>query len=122
MQSLMELVNMPEEENVVMEAIRDPKDILRLSLDVSGTHVMQKILAAIKEENRPNINKIIINNLERLVLDSNGVCVVKKFINGNENPEIRKIILNKIEANCLEILQSPFGNYIIQHLFEVIII
>jgi hypothetical protein len=119
MQSLMELVNMPEEESVVMEAVKETKDIIRLSLDVSGTHVMQKILAAIKEENRPNINNIVLNNLERLVLDSNGVCVIKKFINSNENEGLKKIILQKIENNCLEILQNPFGNYIIQHIFEV---
>jgi len=32
MQSLMELMNMPEEESLVMEAIKDAKDIIRLSL------------------------------------------------------------------------------------------
>ena len=90
MQSLMELVNMPEEENVVKEAIKDSKDILRLSLvtiiltfkDVNGTHVMQKIIFAIKEENRSAINEILLENIERLVLDSNGVCVV--IINNNK--------------------------------------
>ena len=35
MQSLMELVNMPEEENVVKEAIKDPNDILQLSLVIN---------------------------------------------------------------------------------------
>jgi len=32
MQSIMELVNMPDEENAVKEAISDPKDVIRLSL------------------------------------------------------------------------------------------
>jgi hypothetical protein len=32
MQSLMELVNMPDEEKIVLEAIKDPKDVIRLSL------------------------------------------------------------------------------------------
>ncbi len=32
MQSLMELMNMPEEENLVKEAIKDSRDIIRLSL------------------------------------------------------------------------------------------
>lgn len=81
---------MPEEENVVKEAIKDSKDILRLSLvtiiltfkDVNGTHVMQKIIFAIKEENRSAINEILLENIERLVLDSNGVCVV--IINNNK--------------------------------------
>ena len=32
MQSLMELMNMPEEENVVKEIVKETKDVLRLSL------------------------------------------------------------------------------------------
>ena len=76
MQSLMELMNMPEEEEIVKEAILDPKDILRLCMDISGTHVIQKIIFGIKENNREHMNETILNNLEKLVLDSNGVCVV----------------------------------------------
>jgi len=37
---------------------------------------MQKILSAIKEENREEVNFIILENLDKLVLDNNGVCVV----------------------------------------------
>jgi hypothetical protein len=76
MQSLMELMNMPDEEEIVKASLADPKDIIRLSTDVSGTHVIQKILVGIKEENRGDINETILSNLEKLVLDSNGVCVV----------------------------------------------
>jgi len=42
---------------------------------------MQKILASIKEDNRENINIIILDNLDKLVLDNNGVCVVIYFYN-----------------------------------------
>lgn len=32
MQSLMELVNMPEEEEIVKEAIKEPRELMKLSL------------------------------------------------------------------------------------------
>lgn len=54
-----------------------------------------------------------------LSLDSNGICVVKKLINSNKDEIIKQRILNEIRVNCLEIVQSPFGNYAIQHIFEV---
>lgn len=41
------------------------------------------------------------------------------MINGNVDTSIKSIIIDKINTNCLEILQNPFGNYIIQHIFDV---
>jgi hypothetical protein len=58
--------------------------------------------------------------LLKLVLDANGICIAKSFIAGNSSVEIRKKTLDAIIANCLEILQNPFGNYVIQEVFEVI--
>lgn len=44
---------------------------------------------------------------------------MKKLINSNKGEEIKFRILDEIKNNCLEIVQSPFGNYAIQHIFEV---
>ncbi len=43
---------------------------------------------------------------------------IKKFINGNKDLAIRKNFLDLIENNSLEIIQNPFGNYIIQHILD----
>lgn len=51
-------------------------------------------------------------------MDSNGICVLKKFVKGNENIELRKLFLSGILANALEVIQNPFGNYIIQYIFD----
>lgn len=40
------------------------------------------------------------------------------MINGNKDLNIRNRILGMIQKNCLEIIQNPFGNYIIQHILE----
>ena len=65
---------MPTEEDLVKKAVLN--DILKISYDINGTHVVQKVLSCIKETNREEINEIILNNLESLVTDSNGICVV----------------------------------------------
>jgi citrate lyase gamma subunit len=115
----MELINIPEEVSIVKESIKDSSDIIKLSIDPNGTHVLQKIISSVKEEKRHEINQTVLDNIDRLVLDPNGVCVVKKFVIGNTDDSLKKVVIDKIEKNCLEIIQSPYGNYIIQHIFEV---
>lgn len=79
---------------------------------------MQKILSTISEDQRPDINEVIMNSLPQLFNDSNGICVIKKFINANKDLIMRKSLLSYIQSNCLEIIQSPFGNYVIQHILD----
>lgn len=73
----------------------------------------------ISEERREFLNKLILENLKNLALDCNGICVVKKLVNTNKSDLIKSKIIEEIYNNCLEIVQSPFGNYAIQHLLEV---
>ena len=68
---------MPGEEELVKEAIHD--SILTLSYDINGTHVIQKILSSIDENNREHINKTLLSNFDKLIYDSNGICVVIFF-------------------------------------------
>lgn len=51
-------------------------------------------------------------------MHSNGICLVKKFIGNNHLKENKSRIIQIISDNCLEISQNPFGNYVIQYLFE----
>ena len=62
------------EEDLVKKAVTE--GLLKISYDINGTHVIQKVLSCIKETNREDINEIILTNLENLVTDSNGICVV----------------------------------------------
>ncbi len=45
---------------------------------------------------------------------------IKKLINTNKCDKSKNLIFEKIKVNCLEIIQSPFGNYAIQYIIEVI--
>jgi hypothetical protein len=59
-----------------------------------------------------------LTNIKSLALDTNGICVLKQFINNNKNIVIRIEILNELVNNTLEIVQSPFGNYAIQYAIQ----
>jgi len=112
----MEIINTKEEEQIIKVAIQN--DILTLSYDANGTHVLQKIIAIVDEKDREYINNILLDKILKLIYDANGICVIKKLIHGNKDQLIKQKILSIIEKNCLEIIQNPFGNYIIQHILD----
>jgi hypothetical protein len=116
LQSLIEIVNMPGEEELLKVSVES--NLLKLSIDVNGTHVVQKIISCITEDSREKINEIILDNFNSLVYDPNGICVLKKIINGAESIKLKQRVISKIMNNPLEIIQNPFGNYIVQHIFE----
>ena len=74
---MIEIINMPGEEDLVKESVQ--KYLLLLSCDINGTHVIQKVLSCIDEANRETINKIILTNINKLIFDSNGICVVRSY-------------------------------------------
>ena len=49
-QTMVDLVNLPEEEDFIRKALRG--NIVRLSLDSQGTHVVQKVIICFGEEKR----------------------------------------------------------------------
>ena len=117
LQSLLEIINLSEEENIFLNAVK--ACALEMSYDSNATHVIQKILVCVSEEKRDFLNKIIRENLKSLCLDCNGICVFKKFVNNTKSDLIKNKVLEIINSSCLEIVQSPFGNYAVQHLIEV---
>lgn len=67
MQCLIEMVNMPEEEEELKMGITN--HIIDLAFDANGTHVLQKVLLCMKEENIDFIFDPILKNLIELSMD-----------------------------------------------------
>ncbi len=44
---------------------------------------------------------------------------IKKLVAGNKDLSIRRDIINKLTEDCIEIIQNPFGNYIIQYTLDL---
>ena len=90
-----------------------------MSFHNNATHVIQKIIVCIDHEKRQFLNDVLRANLKALCLNSNGICVVKKLINQSKSDDMKTKMSAAFSEDCLEIVQSPFGNYAIQHVFEV---
>ena len=104
------------QEQIVLSAIKEKE--IEMAYDNNATHVLQKIITTIPEERREELSKVIINNIRNLCFNSNGICLVKKMIKETKNVNNIEKITNIIKDNCLEISQDPYGNYVIQYLFE----
>ena len=107
-----------EEKKIIIEYISSHE--LELAFDPEGTHVLQKIITCFPENERQNLNNILLipENLNALCQDSKGIGVMKKLILNTINKNNRMNIINGLNKNCIEISQNPFGNYIIQYIFE----
>jgi len=117
MQCLIEMINMPDEEEELKQGIKD--QIIDLAFDANGTHVLQKVLLCMKEENIDFIFDPVIENFIDLSMDQNGLCVIKKIISKVEGHE-RRIRIGKIlSENVVSLVQSPYGNYAVQQALDV---
>lgn len=67
MQCLIEMINMPEEEEELKSGIREY--VVDLAFDPNGTHVLQKVLLCMKEENIDFIFDPVYDNLIDLSMD-----------------------------------------------------
>ena len=117
LQTLMEIINMKEEKKLVLSYILGNESAL--SLDSKGTHVLQKYISNTVDEEREQLNKNIINLIDKFIVDPFGVCVLIKLVKHTEDKSISKRIANYITENDpLSFIQHPYANYAVQILIN----
>ena len=115
-QCIIEKLNTEEEFDLVFNSVKN--NLMKLSFDVYGTHVLEKIISTFNyEKHLIHISKFIIDNFISLVNNSNGLCIVKKEIiieykrkNGDNFKKLKQLLID----NSLLLIQNPFGNYALQ--------
>ena len=117
LQTLLDKVNNFELRNIIIKSIENKE--LEMAFNSNATYVLQKIIGIIPDNERLNMNEIIINNLINLALDSDCVFIVEKFISSITIKENKNRIKYIICKNCIQLATSPFGNYLIQYLFQI---
>ena len=115
LQSLMEIINMPEEKKLILKYILGNETVL--SFDVKGTHILQKYICNTKDEDRYELNINIINLIDKLIVDISGVCVLIKLIKHTKDKIILEKVAKYITTNePLFFIQHPYANYAVQSL------
>ncbi len=91
LQSLIEIINLNKNEKLIKEVLIE-ENIIKLSFNNNGTHILQKIISCFDEENRIKINKCVLGNFSKLCMNANGICVVINYEINKFNFIINNII------------------------------
>ena len=117
LQSLIEIINMPEEKKLVLKYILNNES--ELALDSKGTHVLQKFISCTKDEERNELNQNLINLIDKLIINPFGVCVLIQLIKHSKDKNIAKKLANYItNGDPLSFIQHPYANYAVQSLIS----
>ena len=116
LQYLIELINMPEEKNIVLNYIINNE--LELSIDKRGTNVLKKFIISTKNEERNKLDENILNIIDKLIINQYGAIILICLIKNSKNKDlIHKTIVEYISNNKpLFYIQHPYSNYVIQAL------
>lgn len=116
LQTLLDYITTTNQEQIILSSIKTKE--LQMAYDINATHVLQKIINRIPEEQRLNLNEVILLNIKQLSLNKKGVCLIKEFISSNTTNINKQRVISALKENCLELAQDPFGNYAIQHILN----
>lgn len=117
LQSLIEIVNLSQERDILVQCIEGNE--VALSLDSMGTHVIQKFISCTSEDQRETINNNLLDHISELINDSFGVCVMIKLMKHTTSFHLKERISIYISKNnALSFIQGPFSNYVVQNLFN----
>ena len=117
LQSLIEIINMPQEKQIILNYILGNESLL--ALDSKGTHVLQKFISCTKDEERKELNTNLINLIDKLIIDPFGVCVLIQLVKHTNDKSISQKIANYItKGGPLSFIQHPYANYAVQILIS----
>eukprot|EP00928_Gymnodinium_smaydae_P095920 TRINITY_DN8353_c0_g1_i1.p1 TRINITY_DN8353_c0_g1~~TRINITY_DN8353_c0_g1_i1.p1 ORF type:complete len:1111 (+),score=187.30 TRINITY_DN8353_c0_g1_i1:109-3441(+) len=128
LQALIGLLATQQEQEILMNAIQN--DVLDLCMDANGTHVVQRMLFCFPSPCTDAIYYLVQQSLVEVAHHPYGLCVLKKCISQakaeNEHCPAsvaaalrhREMLLMGLSQHALDLVQSPYGNYAIQHALE----
>ena len=118
-QTLIEYLKTKKEKEMILNYIKNFE--IELSLNQNGTHVLKKIINKINENEREDLtlNLLKETNIKILCMDSKGICIIRQLIKIIKNEKYKNLLIDGIFINCKIIAENPFGNYVIQCIFEI---
>ncbi|EEB08931.2 RNA-binding protein [Schizosaccharomyces japonicus yFS275] len=92
--------------------------VAKLSCDLNGNHVIQKCLHKFSSEKLQFIFTAMEENIVEIATHRHGCCVLQRSLDraGEEN---KRRLAFKVIANALALVQDPFGNYVVQYVFDL---
>ncbi|PKI61345.1 hypothetical protein CRG98_018247 [Punica granatum] len=92
--------------------------IVILMKNTNGNHVAQRCLQHLMPEYSQFLFDAAAAYCVELATDRHGCCVLQKCLNYAGGKQRRRLI-QEITSNALVLSQDPFGNYVVQFIFEL---
>jgi len=115
-QNIIENLHSRNEKLILLNSIK--LNLLKLSLDIYATHVIEKILITFEFEYLIEIYNFIMENIIFLSNHVNGLCIVKQTLFLQNKKEYYYIIKQKLKERSFELIENPYGNYALQIVIE----
>lgn len=117
LQALIGLLTTAEEQHLLMLAVK--AHVKELCMDPNGTHVVQRLLCCFSPPYTDLVYLSVVEHLVEVAHHPYGLCVLKKCISqAKSTPQHLDMLLRRLAQHALDLVQSPYGNYAIQHALD----
>ncbi|GKV30276.1 hypothetical protein SLEP1_g39103 [Rubroshorea leprosula] len=115
-QKVIETLKTPEQYSMVVSSLKP--GIVTLIKNMNGNHVAQRCLQYLM----PNYSEFLFEaataKCVELATDRHGCCVLQKCLSYSDEDQRNRLVF-QITSNALILSQDPFGNYVVQYVFEL---
>jgi hypothetical protein len=115
LQKMIEYVNTPEQVETVIGALSS--EVVRMIQDLNGNHVIQKCLNHLSNTDAQFIFDAVGKSCVAVGTHRHGCCVIQRCIDHATGEQKMRLIAQIITA-ALPLVQDPFGNYVLQYIFD----
>ena len=88
---------------------------MQLIQDLNGNHVIQKCLNRLSAEDAQFIFNAVGANCVVVGTHRHGCCVLQRCID-HASGQQKAHLVNQITASAFQLVQDPYGNYVVQYI------
>lgn len=115
LQKLIECIDTTEEAQAIVKALTP--DVVILSRDLNGNHVVQKCLQNLTSEHNQFVFDATESHCLQVATHRHGCCVLQRCLDYGST-EQRAQLLRVVAQYALQLALDPFGNYVVQYVFS----
>ena len=115
LQKLIECVDSADEAQIIIDALRN--DVVTLSKDLNGNHVIQKCLQNLKPSEFQFIFDAAYDHSLEIATHRHGCCVLQRCLDFGTKEQCQKLC-EKLLSNIDKLTVDPFGNYVVQYIIN----
>ncbi|KAI2485057.1 Pumilio-family RNA binding repeat [Pyrenophora tritici-repentis] len=116
LQKMIEFISTDEQTQMIIQALSG--EVVDLIQDLNGNHVIQKCLNHLKSPEAQFIFDAVGEHCVVVGTHRHGCCVLQRCIDHASG--FQKVdLIRKITAHSFQLVQDPFGNYVIQYILDL---